>query len=484
MKQILAIFATAALFFACGKTDEPDSTVVDAPELVSCDPDDGATELNPGDLTITMTFNMSVMCPAKNKDKITLSGGGKIESVDAYAEKITVKISGLEYGTSYTLSFPSGTVSGYKDNAAKAFSISFRTKEKGGLELNPEGLCNPKATKEAKKLYEFLVCKSGKATLSGVQSSTGNSNDFVDLVYKNTGKHPALAGYDFIFLQYSPTPDNWSWVVDYGNISAAKEHWNTGGVVNYMWHWNVPDSEADWKKGTDDYNFDGYAFYCDKTSFDIKEALKEGTWQNRFIMKDLEKAAGYLKLLQNAGIPVIWRPLHEAAGNYDKYGSNGAWFWWGRGGAGPCKALWKLMYDKFVNEYGLDNLIWVWTVDVTEGCENQFADWYPGNEYVDIVGVDIYEDNTGAKERQYNAVYDLTGGKKLITISECGNIPDPSACMEAGNRWSWFMVWPGNDTSGNLSITPDPYKLNTLAWWKSVLDNPLVINREDMPSLK
>ena len=123
-------------------------------------------------------------------------------------------------------------------------------------------------------------------------------------------------------------------------------------------------------------------------------------------------------------------------------------------------------------------------MDVTEGCENQYADWYPGNDFVDIVGVDIYENNTGAKDRQYNALVELTDGKKLVTVSECGHIPDPEACMAAGNKWSWFMVWPSADSSGNLSVTPVDYPLNTLELWNKVMSGPYTLGREDMPSLK
>ena len=201
-------------------------------------------------------------------------------------------------------------------------------------------------------------------------------------------------------------------------------------------------------------------------------------------MKDIEEVAGYLKLLQDENIPVIWRPLHEAAGNYDLYGPNGAWFWWGKGGAEPCKALWRLLYDQLVNVHGLNNLIWVWTVDVTQGAEDQYLDWYPGDEYVDIVGFDVYENNTDEKSRQYEALVNLTKGRKLVTVSECGNIPDPEKCMEAGNRWSWFMVWSSADANGNIVMTPDGWKLNTIDYWKKVMDSPYTLSREEMPSLK
>ena len=334
-------------------------------------------------------------------------------------------------------------------------------------------LTNAKASSAAKKVYNFLREQAGQKVLSGVQSGgTANNNDRVNEIFQKTGKHPALAGYDYIFLQYSPTPAGWDWVVDYGDISAAKEQWKANGLVSFMWHWNVPNSEADWEKGKAG-NFEGYNFYCDKTSFSITRALQEGTWENRFILQDIEKVAGYLKLLQQEGIPVLWRPLHEAAGNYTLYGANGAWFWWGRGGADACKRLWKLLRDKLEGEYGLDNLIWVWTLDATPGAEKDYASWYPGNDQVDIVGVDIYADDIEAKSRQYKAAVDLSGGHKLVTVSECGNIPDPGRCLAAGETWNWFLVWDLEN-----------YKLNTDAYWKSLMSSSRVLTRENMPSLK
>lgn len=486
---IYVIMLLGLLVAGCQEEADPVKPLA-APVLESTDPAEGVTDLEGEKLTVTFTFNQGVKCPVAMQSKVTVDEGATVDRIYAYMKTLTVDVSGLESGKTYTLVLPKGTVLGMGQNQDPVEEIRFTFSTKYVEPYVPsvldptKTLVNPKASKEAKNVFAFLHEQSGKKTLSGVQSSHCHKNDFVDFIYDNVGKHPALAGYDFLFLQYSPTPPGWSWVQDYNDISAAKEQWAANGLVNYMWHWNVPDSKEAWDKGLNEGDYSGYNFYCDKTSFDIKEAVKEGTWQHDFIMKDIEEVAGYLQLLEDENIPVIWRPLHEAAGNYNLYGPNGAWFWWGRGGAEPCKALWRLLYDQLVNKYGLDNLIWVWTVDVTKGAEDQFMDWYPGDEYVDILGVDIYEKNVDAKSRQYQALVDIAKGGKLVTISECGNIPDPAKCMEAGNKWSWFMVWCTTDSNGNLALSTPDWSFNTLSHWTSVMNSPYVINREDMPSLK
>ena len=69
----------------------------------------------------------------------------------------------------------------------------------------------------------------------------------------------------------------------------------------------------------------------------------------------VDKIAGYLKELQDAEIPVLWRPYHEM---------NGDWFWWGKKkGEDGYKKLWSMMYDRFVNFHGLNNLLWVFNTN-------------------------------------------------------------------------------------------------------------------------
>lgn len=472
MKRALSILATAlaALCIWSCETPEPQPEPDPAPASLTLSADSFDVPVDGGQ------FSLNVTAPVRP----AISGNPAWVSVvdgtfDKYRISYTLRVSANPDYTprSATLTVTAGSLS-------KTVKLSQAAAEKP-VDPEPEPpqtaiaekLTNPKASAAAQKVYDYLRQQYGKLQLSGVQAGgTANNNDNVNAVFAMTGKHPAVAGYDYIFLQYSPTPASWSWKVDYGDISAAREQWENNGLVSFMWHWNVPTSKEAWDNGLKG-NFDGYNFYCDKTGFDIRRALVAGNWENDFILKDIEKVAGYLKLLQAEGIPVLWRPLHEAAGNYNIYGSNGAWFWWGRGGADACKQLWKLLRDKLEGEYGLDNLIWVWTLDATVGAENDYALWYPGNDLVDIVGCDIYEENTSAKSRQYKAAVQLTGGRKLVTVSECGNIPDPEQCLSENQSWSWFLAW-------NL----EDFKLNTTDYWKKLMGSARVFTRESMPSLK
>jgi len=489
MKKITCILLTAlslGIFTSC---KEDKIAGIDGPVIVKMTPENGATGIDAGKLNCVLTYDQNIKSPTDKRNLITLTPEASISSIRANGTDLTIGLEELQAETTYTLVIGEGAVSGFKSGqkAAKEVRLNFTTKAQEVIptpepekdyELAPvKELSNPNATPEAKKVYSFLLENSGRKVLTGVQSEgTANNNGHINLIAEKTGRHPALAGYDYIFAQYSPTPEGWSWVVNYDDISAQKEQWENNGLVSFMWHWNVPESKTAWENGVNNKNFDGYNFYSDKTSFSITKALKEGTWQHDFIMQDMEKVAGWLKKLQDANIPVIWRPLHEAAGNYNLYGvTNNAWFWWGRGGAEPCKQLYRLMRDTFEQKYGLNNLIWVWTLDATQAAKSEWAKWYPGDDYVDIVGTDIYADDTDSKPDQYQACVNLSKGKKLVAVTECGNIPNPQTCLGNNEKWNWFMAW----SSGT-----DNYKLNTDNYWKQIMSSGAALAREDMPSLK
>lgn len=204
-----------------------------------------------------------------------------------------------------------------------------------------------------------------------------------------------------------------------------------------------------------------YAFYKADTEFDAANATVEGTWENKVFTEDLKNAAAYLKLLRDADIPVLWRPFHEAAGG---------WFWWGKDAA-SFKSLWIAMFNYFKTE-GLDNLIWVWT---TEGND---SDWYPGDQYVDIVGRDIYNKETADCVSEYTSIAE-NYGNKIVSLSECGTVGLISEQWASGARWSWFMPWyDGTNEDGSPVVHADE------AWWKDAMSQEFVVSREELPSME
>lgn len=401
----------------------------------------------------------------------------KLDSVRVEDEnKLVIMLPALKGGKDYTLFVGPNVVAGIGTKTfAPEVTVHFSA-EKTVIDPQFGSLINANATAQAVNVYEFLVENHGKKILSGAMANVNNNNDFAAWVKEKTGKDVAVTGYDFIHLPESGQ----SWI-DYNDITPAETQWNANGLVSYMWHWRVPADEQAWK----DSDFTRYGCRTpgddveDPVDFDIERALQEGTWEHEFIIQDLAKVASVLKLLQDKGIPVIWRPLHEAAGDYEY---NNPWFWWGAKGGEATKQLWRLMYDQLVNVHGCNNLIWVWTAQYKAGYEDRMTADYPGNDVVDIIGTDIYANDDNSQVAAYEALMALGEGKKLVTISETGLIQNPDKCFADGAYWSWFNLWYTYDLH-NTGGDKDGFG-NTAESLKAVMGSGYVINRDAMPSLK
>ena len=401
---------------------------------------------------------------------VTLNGSHVYAEVQGRMVVVNVN---LEPGTSYTLEVPADAVIANKGYAyAEAFKLQFVTESASARDnAYLATLSNPDASLQAKNVLNFLIEQNGKRILSGGMANVDINNDFNNWMYSVSYAYPALAGYDFINL-------NADWT-DATDISAPLDQWKNNGLVSYMWHWCVPTDKAAY----DAKDLERYGFNVpggdNPTEFDIREALKPGTWQNECIIKDIDKVAGVFKKLQDAGVPVIFRPLHEAAGSYEY---NNPWFWWGRHGQDATKELWKLMYDRLVRHHGLNNLLWVWTAQYSAGHEAELLAGYPGNDYVDMVGVDLYEQTDEARPENYKGALALTEGKRLVSLSEVGMLEDPADCIAKGADWAWFMLWYTHNIHQQGFVT-DSFG-NTPEAIRAVMQSPFVINREQMPSLK
>jgi len=303
-------------------------------------------------------------------------------------------------------------------------------------------------------LYNYLKTNFNTKIISGTMANYSTNITEATWVYNNTGKWPALTSFDFI----DHTNPNQNWVNYTAPFTLGQDWWNNNGLIAFSWHWRDPLTKSG--------SFNTFSTsYPNGTTFDVTKISDPTSAEYKAMIVDIDAIAGYLKQFKNANIPVIWRPLHEA---------EGGWFWWGAKGAEPCKTLWKLLYDRLVNYHGLNNLIWVWTSSASTNA----ATWYPGDAYVDVVGMDIYpgENQHGSQYISFNKVREMTGGKKIITLSECGSAPDPALMKQYGDIWSWFMPWNGDYTESDSH--------NGVAWWKKFFSYDYVITRDKMPSLK
>ena len=313
---------------------------------------------------------------------------------------------------------------------------------------------DPKATKETKALMSYLKSVYGSHIISGQQEIYGGGNDGdsekeFNYIKDNTGKLPAIRGFDF--MNYNPL---YGW--DDGTSERAIE-WakDRNGIVTASWHINVPidfdnytlGDIVDWKECT-------YKNYqASNSTFNTANAVKEGTKEYEYFQEAMKDLAEQLQKLQDANVPIILRPLHEAQGNEGNYGDGTSWFWWGDRGAEVYKELWKLLYTTLTEKYNLHNIIWEYNSYNYANSDT----WYPGDDYVDIVAYDKYNcdynrddglssgtPNLSAISPIFNYLYELTNGKKMVAMAENDSIPSEENMVIENAGWLYFCPWYGD----------------------------------------
>jgi len=348
--------------------------------------------------------------------------------------------------------------------------------------IDPNISSTPSTTTDANAvaLYTYLYRQYGRKTVSSVMADVNWNNRCADKVHALTGKYPAMNCYDFIHI-FVPNQGSNGWI-NYTDITPVKQWADAGGLVQLMWHFNVPLNEYT----TPGTNGSGVTCTPSETTFRASNALVSGTWENRWFYQQMDKVIAVMLQLKQAGIAATWRPFHEAAGNATlKSGASWgkAWFWWGYEGATVYKQLWQAMFDYF-QQKGVDNLLWVWTTQNYNGNSTQFnqdTDWYPGDEYVDIVGRDLYgctAEQNAQEFREIQAAYPT----KMIALSECGygTVNNTrveqgaiSDCWTQGALWSHFMVWYQGNQGSTDTMAGDN-------WWRNAMNSANVITRDQV----
>ena len=243
-----------------------------------------------------------------------------------------------------------------------------------------------------------------------------------------TGHYPAVLGLELggLELGWKKSLDS----VRFDSIrKAARTHYLRGGVVTLSWH---PYNPLTGGNAWDISSKEVVASILDGGDNEVlftSWLLRLGDFLESFVTDDGER------------FPFIFRPWHE---------HTGSWFWWGRDlcTAEQYIALWQKTWDYLVKERGLDNIVWCYSPGAGVDAAGYMERW-PGDDYVDIMGIDCYAFTTGKDEESVaaaSATFSAQLGQalsmmsdlarehgKLMTVSECGfeSLPDPVWWMEA-----------------------------------------------------
>lgn len=315
-------------------------------------------------------------------------------------------------------------------------------------------LVDPNATPQAKTLYQNLYNYAGEGVMFGHQATLwygyhwhaddleeGESRSDVKDV---AGSYPAIYGWDiadFLRVQYSDEEIEQRMQQ---SVDWVRQGYERGGIITYAWHMSNPV--------TDDSFYD--------TTNAVYAIIPGGELHDKY-REILDSVAEFFNRIES--IPVIFRPFHE---------HNGDWFWWGRDIAKEEEyiELWQFTVEYLRDDHGINNLIWAFSPDRSRININNFKEeymyGYPGDEYVDIIGLDNYWDlghpaNDTPPEQQFeefvrSLTYTVEIGdekNKVAALTETGleAIPDSSWWTDVmlegllSNKKTWrisyFQVW-------------------------------------------
>jgi mannan endo-1,4-beta-mannosidase len=295
---------------------------------------------------------------------------------------------------------------------------------------------NRKTTKEAKRLLTYLYSISGKVTLSGEQNQMQHMSAPSDRVQKITGKYPVVWGGEWGFMkEQQPLRVNL--------LDEIRKQYKAGRVVVMTYHQPNPNIGEPCMFET--------GVQVPVSDADMEAVLTPGTHLHQVWEEHVDRLANAFLTLQKEHIPVVFRPYHEM---------NGKWFWWG-GRPASFKRLWDMIYDRYVNHFHINNLLWAWTCDRPwPGIE----DYFPGLDKVDLLGTDIYPLKGRPEvypQEWYDRMFKLAAGKPLA-LSEMAVAP--SADVLKTQPFVWFMAWD------------DMVFSNSEASLKELYNNPQVVS--------
>lgn len=347
-------------------------------------------------------------------------------------------------------------------------------------------LIDSKATRETKALFFNLHKLSAKQILFGHQHATeyghgwyGDSNR--SDVKSVTGSHPAVIGVDFSGL--SGRPDDQINQTKKQLRKNIEDTYNRGGLTTVAWHFSNPVSG-------------GGFYWVDTVS---KPAVK-------YIIPGGQAHDQYKKILSNIAdlvlsckgkdgklVPLIFRPYHEFDGD---------WFWWGRSHCSidEFKSLWRFTVSYLRDSLNVHNIIYAFSPDNKFNSESEFLERYPGNEWVDMVGMDNYGDfgrggkyNLEAGFAKLKIVSDFAKKNgKLAAFTETGleSIPESNwwtdkllaTLRRSSLQLCYVLVWRNDTRSATHYYAPFPSQTSVSDFIKFYND-PYTLFEKDLKRL-
>jgi mannan endo-1,4-beta-mannosidase len=179
------------------------------------------------------------------------------------------------------------------------------------------------------------------------------------------------------------------------------------------------------------------------TSGDVMKRVLPGGDLNKYLTAYLDIIARWARLLDDAGVPVLFRPYHE---------NMGSWFWWGASYCTPegFKNVFRYTVEYLRDIKGVHNFLYVYSPDSSFKTLEAYESRYPGDGFVDVVAFDQYHTNAKAADsfigyfKNSIAIVDDMARKhgKAAVVSETGlqviHTAGNTICLGDNRRPEWF----------------------------------------------
>jgi hypothetical protein len=321
---------------------------------------------------------------------------------------------------------------------------------------------DPELCPEARRVLAFIRKAPAERTPAGIPAGISSWGGGPNRVLAATGREPALYTVDARVAVAGEGP-----VGEDAGVQRLVDEclwwWrDRGGILTMQFHWPEPGRAKGGPKRSGE--------------FDVGRAVTPGTPEHALVAADLRRVADLLDLLQQARVPVLWRPLHEI---------DGGWFWWTDGEKPEnTAALWRLMFDYFVHERKLHNLVWVYSaahvetgIDREASFEDKMAHrrrFYAGDDWVDLAGIDIYVGlgNFRAYSQRWasDAMRVVVPGKPLA-LCECGALPNPDLMRKDAVPFTYCLAWFALD------------QRNPVPWLRQTFNHDYILTLDELPPL-